>query len=63
MSANDGPLLSRSSARFDVVLMKEGRMKGQAFVGLSSEQRAEKALRETNGFILFDKPLVVVSFL
>ncbi|XP_019722729.1 RNA-binding region-containing protein 3 isoform X1 [Hippocampus comes] len=44
---------------FDVVLMKEGRMKGQAFVGLSSEQRAEKALRETNGFILFDKPLVV----
>ncbi|KAM9775478.1 RNA-binding region-containing protein 3 isoform 1-T2 [Syngnathus typhle] len=44
---------------FDVVLMKEGRMKGQAFVGLSSEQSAEKALRETNGFILFDKPLVV----
>ncbi|XP_077365611.1 RNA-binding region-containing protein 3 isoform X2 [Festucalex cinctus] len=44
---------------FDVVLMKEGRMKGQAFVGLSSEQSAEKALRETNGYILFDKPLVV----
>ncbi|XP_061661843.1 RNA-binding region-containing protein 3 isoform X2 [Syngnathoides biaculeatus] len=44
---------------FDVVLMKEGRMKGQAFVGLSSEQAAEKALRETNGYILFDKPLVV----
>ncbi|XP_057680698.1 RNA-binding region-containing protein 3 [Corythoichthys intestinalis] len=44
---------------FDVVLMKEGRMKGQAFVGLSSEQSAEKALRETNGYVLFDKPLVV----
>ncbi|XP_077411228.1 RNA-binding region-containing protein 3 isoform X2 [Vanacampus margaritifer] len=44
---------------FDVVLMKEGRMKGQAFVGLPSEQGAEKALRETNGYILFDKPLVV----
>uniref|UniRef100_UPI0037E864B8 RNA-binding region-containing protein 3 n=1 Tax=Semicossyphus pulcher TaxID=241346 RepID=UPI0037E864B8 len=44
---------------FDVVLMKEGRMKGQAFVGLPSEQSAEKALRETNGYVLFDKPLVV----
>uniref|UniRef100_A0A8C4IIN3 RNA-binding region-containing protein 3 n=1 Tax=Dicentrarchus labrax TaxID=13489 RepID=A0A8C4IIN3_DICLA len=47
---------------FDIVLMKEGRMKGQAFVGLPSEQSAEKALRETNGYVLDDKPLVVVSF-
>uniref|UniRef100_A0A668AY07 RNA-binding region-containing protein 3 n=1 Tax=Myripristis murdjan TaxID=586833 RepID=A0A668AY07_9TELE len=47
---------------FDIVLMKEGRMKGQAFVGLPSEQSAEKALRETNGYVLYDKPLVVVSF-
>ncbi|XP_040023188.1 RNA-binding region-containing protein 3 [Gasterosteus aculeatus] len=44
---------------FDIMLMKEGRMKGQAFVGLPSEQSAEKALRETNGYVLFDKPLVV----
>ncbi|XP_041824586.1 RNA-binding region-containing protein 3 [Melanotaenia boesemani] len=44
---------------FDIVLMKEGRMKGQAFVGLPDEQSAEKALRETNGFVLYDKPLVV----
>ncbi|XP_063768276.1 RNA-binding region-containing protein 3 isoform X2 [Eleginops maclovinus] len=44
---------------FDIVLMKEGRMKGQAFVGLPSEQGAEKALRETNGYVLYDKPLVV----
>uniref|UniRef100_A0A3B3U9G2 RNA-binding region-containing protein 3 n=1 Tax=Poecilia latipinna TaxID=48699 RepID=A0A3B3U9G2_9TELE len=44
---------------FDVVLMKEGRMKGQAFVGLPNERSAEKALRETNGFVLHDKPLVV----
>ncbi|XP_054622347.1 RNA-binding region-containing protein 3 [Dunckerocampus dactyliophorus] len=44
---------------FDVLLMKEGRMKGQAFVGLPSEQSAEKALRETNGYVLCDKPLVV----
>lgn len=44
------------------MLMKEGRMKGQAFVGLPSELSAEKALRETNGYILYDKPLIVVSF-
>ncbi|KAF7659295.1 hypothetical protein LDENG_00000350 [Lucifuga dentata] len=44
---------------FDIVLMKEGRMKGQAFVGLPSEQSAEKALRETNGYVLYDRPLVV----
>ena len=48
--------------RFDIVLMKEGRMKGQAFVGLPSEQSAEKARRETNGYVLYDKPLIVVSF-
>uniref|UniRef100_A0A673W3Z5 RNA-binding region-containing protein 3 n=1 Tax=Salmo trutta TaxID=8032 RepID=A0A673W3Z5_SALTR len=44
---------------FDIVLMKEGRMKGQAFVGLPSERSAEKALRDTNGYVLYDKPLVV----
>lgn len=50
------------SARFDIMLMREGRMKGQAFVGLPSERSAEKALKETNGYVLHDKPLVVVSF-
>ncbi|XP_053351473.1 RNA-binding region-containing protein 3 [Clarias gariepinus] len=45
--------------RFDIVLMKEGRMKGQAFIGLPSEKSAEKALRDTNGYVLHDKPLVV----
>ncbi|XP_034027473.1 RNA-binding region-containing protein 3 [Thalassophryne amazonica] len=44
---------------FDIVLMKEGRMKGQAFIGLPSEQSAEKALRDTNGYVLYDKPLIV----
>lgn len=44
---------------FDIVLMKEGRMKGQAFVGLPNERCAEKALRDTNGYVLYDKPLVV----
>lgn len=44
---------------FDIVLMREGRMKGQAFIGLPSERSAEKALKETNGYVLHDKPLVV----
>ncbi|XP_066548325.1 RNA-binding region-containing protein 3 isoform X2 [Amia ocellicauda] len=44
---------------FDIILMKEGRMKGQAFIGLPSEKAASKALKDTNGYILFDKPLVV----
>ncbi|XP_031439754.1 RNA-binding region-containing protein 3 isoform X2 [Clupea harengus] len=44
---------------FDIVLMKDGRMKGQAFIGLPSEKSAERALRDTNGYVLHDKPLVV----
>ncbi|KAI8512592.1 RNA-binding region-containing protein 3 [Branchiostoma belcheri] len=44
---------------FDVRLMKEGRMKGQAFIGLPTEKAAQKAVRETNGFELNGKPLVV----
>uniref|UniRef100_A0A3Q3W562 RNA-binding region-containing protein 3 n=1 Tax=Mola mola TaxID=94237 RepID=A0A3Q3W562_MOLML len=50
---------SEEERNFDIVLMKEGRMKGQAFVGLPSEQSAEKARRETNGYVLYDKPLIV----
>uniref|UniRef100_A0A8D3BN26 RNA-binding region-containing protein 3 n=2 Tax=Scophthalmus maximus TaxID=52904 RepID=A0A8D3BN26_SCOMX len=53
------PLSEDERNMFDIVLMKEGRMKGQAFVGLPSEWSAEKALRETNGYILYDRPLVV----
>lgn len=47
-------------SQFDIRLMKEGRMKGQAFVTLSSVELAQKALKETNGYVLKDKPLVVV---
>ncbi|KAJ6658459.1 hypothetical protein lerEdw1_020163 [Lerista edwardsae] len=46
---------------FDIRLMKEGRMKGQAFIGLPNEKAAAKALKEANGYILFDKPMVVLS--
>lgn len=44
---------------FDVRVMQEGRMKGQAFVTLPSMDISEKALNETNGFILKNKPMVV----
>ena len=36
-------------------------MKGQAFIGLPSEKIAAKALRDTNGYLLQDRPMVVVS--
>ncbi|KAL3856588.1 hypothetical protein ACJMK2_011323 [Sinanodonta woodiana] len=44
---------------FDIRLMKEGRMKGQAFITMPSEDAAKKALRNTNGFVLNSKPMVV----
>ncbi|KAK3930676.1 RNA-binding region-containing protein 3 [Frankliniella fusca] len=44
---------------FDVRLMTEGRMKGQAFITLPTVTLAEQALLETNGYILKEKPLVV----
>ncbi|XP_077992437.1 RNA-binding region-containing protein 3-like [Glandiceps talaboti] len=44
---------------FDVRLMKDGRMKGQAFIGLPSEQKAQSAVNDTNGYLLHGKPIVV----
>ncbi|KAL4217032.1 RNA-binding region-containing protein 3 [Mactra antiquata] len=44
---------------FDVRVMKEGRMKGQAFVTLPSDEEAEKIVQECNGFILNSKPMVI----
>ncbi|XP_065830791.1 RNA-binding region-containing protein 3-like isoform X2 [Oscarella lobularis] len=45
--------------RFDVRLMTEGRMKGQAFVNLPNEEVAKQAVRETNGFLLHERPMCV----
>ena len=47
--------------RFDIRLMQTGRMKGQAFIGLPDEGVAKRALQDTNGYILHNKPMVVVS--
>ena len=41
--------------------MQLGRMKGQAFVGMPSETVAIRAVKETNGYLLHGKPMVVVS--
>jgi len=43
--------------------MKEGRMKGQGFITFPTEEAAEKALNDTNGYVLNGKPMAVVSFL
>ncbi|XP_075689481.1 RNA-binding region-containing protein 3 [Rhinoderma darwinii] len=44
---------------FDIRLMTEGRMKGQAFLGFPNENVAAKALKHTHGYVLFDKPMVI----
>lgn len=51
---------SEQGNMFDIRLMQEGRMKGQAFVTLQNVTQAQKAVKETNGYILKNKPLVVV---
>ena len=40
--------------------MQSGRLKGQAFIGLPSEQEACQAREDVNGYGLWGKPLVVV---
>ena len=41
-------------------LMQSGKMKGQAFVSLPDNNAASVARKETNGFLLHGKPMVVV---
>ncbi|XP_011304766.1 RNA-binding protein 40 [Fopius arisanus] len=53
------PGLNNSESQYDVRLMQEGRMKGQAFVTFQNMGQAQLALNETNGYILKDKPMVV----
>lgn len=42
-----------------IQLMKEGRMKGQAFITLPNEEKAKAALKDSNGFVLSGRPMVV----
>lgn len=47
----------------EINLMKSGRLKGQAFLKFKSIEMAEKALLKTNGYILHNKPMIVVSII
>lgn len=49
----------KTEFQYDVRLMQEGRMKGQAFITLQNIEQAQLALEQTNGYILKDKPMVV----
>ena len=51
------------SCSFDIRLMKEGRMKGQAFVTFPSNELAAKAMSLLHGYILHEKPVIIVSSL
>ena len=47
------------SSPIDIRLLREGKMKGQAFVTFPNEGLALNALNDTNGYILYEKPIVV----
>lgn len=51
--------IDENQTGFDVRVMQEGRMKGQAFVTFPSVDIAEVAMNETNGYLLKEKPMVV----
>ena len=52
--------LNHKHYQIDIKLMREGRMKGQAFVTFPNVELCSRALKETNGYILKKKPMVVV---
>ncbi len=43
----------------DVVAHRNIRMRGQAFVAYPDEESADKAIKELQHFVLYDKPMVV----
>jgi U11/U12 small nuclear ribonucleoprotein SNRNP65 len=49
----------QDSFEIDIRLMREGKMKGQAFVTFPNEEMALHALNATNGFMLYEKPMIV----
>ncbi|CAF3186273.1 unnamed protein product [Rotaria socialis] len=49
----------QDSSEIEIILMREGKMKGQAFVTFPNEAMALQALNDTNGFILHEKPMIV----
>lgn len=47
------------SNKFEINLMKKGKMNGQAFVCFSNEQIAREAINRTNGLLINKKPIYV----
>ena len=45
--------------KFGIIYMEKGRMRGQAFVTYPELTQASLALTSTNGFIFYDRPIVV----
>jgi len=45
--------------KMEIKLMKEGKMKGQAFITLPSIDLTIQAVKETHGYKLFGKPMIV----
>ena len=54
-----GFLKEDKESSLQIRIMKEGRMKGQAFLTFLSTEEASEALRQTNGYIFKDKPIVI----
>lgn len=52
-------LLGLADSQLSVSLFKKGKMNGQAFVSLPSEQLARTAIERSNGLLLDKKPIVV----
>jgi U11/U12 small nuclear ribonucleoprotein SNRNP65 len=50
---------SQDPFQIDIRLMRDGKMKGQAFVTCPNEDIALHALNDTNGFVLYEKPMIV----
>jgi U11/U12 small nuclear ribonucleoprotein 65 kDa protein len=50
---------SEQSSPVDIRLLRDGKMKGQAFVSFASVELATRALADTNGFMLHEKPMIV----
>ena len=49
----------QDSVNYVITLLVSGRMRGQAFVGLSSPEVAHRAIEDTNGYLLHGRPMVV----
>lgn len=49
-----------TSHAFDVCMMTKGKLHGQAFISFANDSQSQNALRETNAYMLYEKPIVVM---